>query len=150
MKTMTKTLLYACVLSMTVSCSGTSSHSSDAASDASPEIIDSIAVHQIPNGKVEPIEVCDLGTFPAGSVVREATAICNFDKERGVRIMSIDADSILRKCRPSLDSIEPGMLISVDFKLKVPEKKGPFDAAMRVHYKNVRKPSIFKVHGYAE
>lgn len=150
MKTATKTLLYAFVLGMTMSCSGTSSSSSDASQSALPKIIDSIAVHQIPNGRVEPIEVCDLGTFPAGSVVREATAICNFDKERGVRIMSIDADSILGKCRPSLDSIEPGMLISVDFKLRVPEEKGPFDATMRIHYKNVRKPSIFKVHGYAE
>lgn len=148
MKVIAQKLLYVSVLSMIMSCSGTSSSSGDAF--ASPETIDSVAIYQIGSGNTEAIEVYDMRTLPAGEFVREAIAIYNPDSERGFRIESIDADSILGKCRPSLDSIEPGMLISVDFKLRVPEEKGPFDATMRIHYKNVRKPSIFKVHGYAE
>lgn len=145
MKTSIKTLFYACVLSMTMSCSGSSSSSSDVA----PEIIDSIAVHQI-GDKVKALEVCDMGTFPVGKEVRYAAAIHNFDRERGVRIVSIDGDNLVSDCNPSLDSIEPGMLISVDFRLRVPEEKGPFDATMRIHYKNVNKPTIIKLHGNAE
>ncbi len=132
-------------LSMTMSCSGSSSSSSDVA----PEIIDSIAIHQI-DDKVNVLEVYDMGTFPVGKEVPYATVIRNFDSVRGARIMSIDGDSLVSKCNASLDSIEPGMLISVDFRLRVPEEKGPFDATMRIHYNNVKNPSIIKLHGNAE
>lgn len=145
MKTSVKTLLYACLLSMTMSCSGSSSSSSDGAT----EVVDSIPVHTI-DQDMNMLEVFDMGTFPAGQEVRYAVPIMNFDDERGVRITGVDGDDHVRKCNPSLDSIEPEMLISVDFKLKVPEKKGPFDATMRIHYKNVKNPSIIKLYGNAE
>lgn len=145
MRTLAKTLYYACVLSMTTSCSSTSSSTLDDMS----EIIDSIRVYQI-DDKVKALDVYDMGNFLSGKEVTYATVICNFDSVRGVRIVDIDGDNIVSKCNPSLDSIEPGMLVSIDFKLKVPEKKGPFDASMRVYYKNVKNPSIFKLHGYAE
>lgn len=146
MKSLAKTLFCACVLSMIVSCSGSSSSSS---SDDTPEIIDSIPIHQI-DDNVKILEVYDMGNFPAGEEVPYATVICNFDSVRGARITSIDGDSLVNKCNPSLDSIAHGMLISVDFKLRVPETKGPFDATMLIHYKNVKNPSIIKLHGYAE
>lgn len=130
---------------MTISCSGTSSSTSDNMS----EIIDSIPVYQI-DDKVKVLEEYDMGTFTVGKEVPCATVICNFDSVRGVRIEGIDGDNLVSKCKPSLDSIAPGMLISIDFKLQVPEERGPFDATMRVHYKNVKYPSIFKLHGYAE
>lgn len=130
---------------MTVSCSGSSSSSSE----ETPEALDSIQIHQI-DDNVKPIEVFDMGDFPAGKEVSYATVICNFDSVRGVSIESIDGDDLVSKCYSSLDSIEPGMLVSVDFKLKVPEKTGPFDATMQIHYKDVKNPSIIKLHGNAE
>lgn len=181
MKTLAKTLYYACVLSMTMSCSSTPSSNSDdtsntidtvttyqiddevkvieeydmsssntsTSSEDVSEIIDFIPIHQV-DDKVNAMEVYNMGNFPIGQIVPHATVICNFDSVRGVKIEAIDGDNLVSKCNPSLDSIEPGMLISIDFKLKVPKKKGPFDASIRVYYKNVKKPSIFKLHGYAE
>lgn len=145
MRTTATPLFYVCVLGMTLSCSGTSSSSSE----ASPEIIDSIPIHQIDDQK-NIIEVYDLGTFPVGKEVREASVICNFDSVRGARIVSIDGDELISDCHPSVDSIFPEMFISVDFNLKVPEEKGPFDAIMRIHYNNVKNPSIIRLHGNAE
>lgn len=145
MKTSGKTLFHACILSMTWSCSGSSSSSSS----NSTELIDSIPIHQIDNQK-NILDVYDMGTLPAGQEVREATVIYNIDSVRGVRITDIDGDDIVSKCRPSRDSIVPGMFISVDFKLKVPDEKGPFDATMRIHYNNVKNPTILKLHGNAE
>lgn len=145
MTTSAKTLLYACLLGIAMSCSSSSSSSSNKAE----ETIDSIPVHQIDND-VNFLEVNDMGRFPAGKEVQHYTIIRNFDRDKGARIISIDGDNLLSECKPSLDSIEPTMIIGVDFKLKVPEEKGPFDATMRINYKNVKKPSIIKLHGYAE
>lgn len=149
MRVSVKTLFYAFILSlsmsMTLSCSGTSSSTSE----EEAEIIDSIAVYPI-DLDVNPIDMYDMGTVPAGKEVREAVAIRNFDRERGARIVGIDGDNLVSKCKPSLDSIEPRMLIGVEFKIKVPEEKGPFDATMRINYKNVKNPSIIRLHGYAE
>ncbi len=139
-------LLYGCFLSMTMSCSGSSSSST---SDAVTKVIDSIPIHQI-DDKIKILDVYDMGNFTAGTEVRHATVICNFDSNRGARITGIDGDKLISKCKPSLDSIEPGMLIAVNFKLRVPDKKGPFDAEMIIHYQNVKNPSIIKLHGNAE
>lgn len=145
MKTFAKTLFYAFALSMTMSCSGSTSSSSDDAQ----EIVDSIQIHQI-DDNVNILEVYDMGSFPAGEEIPYATVICNFDSVKGAKIISIEGDNLVTKCNPSLDSIEPGMLISVDFRLKVPEEKGSFDAIMRIHYNNVKNPSIIKLHGTAK
>lgn len=145
MRTSAKTVLYLSVLSMIMSCSGLSSSSSE----GTPEIIDSIPIRVIDNN-VNAVEVWNLGTVPAGKVVKKGIAICNFDSVRGARIVRIDGDNLVSKCNPSLDSIEPKMLIGVDFKLKVPEEKGPFDATMKIHCNNVKNPSIIKLHGNSE
>lgn len=146
MKIYIKLAFYAFVLCMTSSCTGISSSTS---TETSTEILDSIPIYSI-NTKMETIEVYDMGNLPAGDEVRDAVAIYNFDSERGARIESINGDDLVSKCNPSLDSIEPRMIISVDYRLKVPEKKGPFDATMNIHYKNVKNPSIIKIHGNAE
>lgn len=145
MKPSAKTLFYASVLSMTMSCSGTSSSSSD----DKLEIIDSIPIHQI-DDKVNVCEMYDLGSFPAGKEIYYNTVIYNFDSVRGAKIVSMDGDNLINKCKPALDSIEPEMILRVDFWLKVPEEKGPFNATMRIHYKNVKNPSIIKICGNAE
>ena len=126
-----------------------SNSDSSSSSNGTPKIIESIPIYQI-DDKANILEVYDMGKFPAGKEVPFATVIRNFDSERGARITGIDGDSLVSECNASRDSIEPGMLISVDFKLKVPEEKGPFDATMRIHYKDVKNPSIIKLHGNAE
>lgn len=123
--------------------------SSSSSSDGTLDIIESIPIHQIDSQK-NVLEVYDMGNFTAGKEVPYATVICNFDSVRGARIESIDGDSLVCECNASRDYIESGMLISVDFKLKVPEEKGPFDATMRIHYKDVKNPSIIKLHGNAQ
>ena len=125
------------------------SDSLSSSNDGTLEIIESIPIHQI-DDRSNIIEVYDMGNFPEGKKVQHATVIRNFDSVRGARIESIEGDSLVSECNASRDSIEPGMLISVDFRLKVPEKKGPFDATMRIHYKDVKNPSIIKLHGNAE
>lgn len=142
---MAKTLFYACILCMAMSCAGSSSSSSA----ISPAIIDSIPIHSV-DDDLNVLEVCDIGPFSAGQTLQYAIAIWNFDSVRGARIVGIDGDELVSKCNPSRDSIESGMLISVDFRLKVPEEKGPFDATMQIHYNNVKNPSIIKLHGNAE
>ena len=146
-KNVAKALFCACILSMIVSCSGSSS-SSDS-SDTIPEILDSIMVHQT-DPDVNAIEVRNLGHYPAGKEIEYGTVITNFDSIHGAKIISIEGDSLLSECEPSLDSIEPRMKLSVRYKLKVPEEKGPFDATMQINYKNIKKPTILKLHGYAE
>ena len=125
------------------------SDSLSSSNDGTLGIIESIPIHQI-DDRSSIIEVYDMGNFPEGKKVQHATVIRNFDRVRGARIESIEGDSLVSECNASRDSIEPGMLISVDFKLKVPEEKGPFDATMRIHYKDVKNPSIIKLHGNAE
>lgn len=105
MRTSVKTLLYACVLSMTVSCSGSSASSSDVDS----EIIDSIPIQMIDTRR-NVLEVKDLGTFPAGKETREAVGIWNFDSIRGVRITSIDGDNLVSKCLHRLIPSNPTCL----------------------------------------
>ena len=122
---------------------------SSSSSDGTPKIIESIPIYQI-DDKANILEVYDMGKFPAGKEVPFATVIRNFDSERGARITGIDGDSLVSECNASRDSIEPGKFISVGFKLRVPEEKGPFDATMRIHYKDVKNPSIIKLHGNAE
>ena len=143
---MAKAFFLTCVLGMTMSCSGTSSSSS---SETSSEVIDSIEILQI-DDKKNVIDVYDIGAIPAGTEVRDAVVIRNFDSEKGVRITAIDGDGIVSDCHQSYDSITPDMFISVDFKLKAPEEQGPFDATMLIHYKNIKNPTVIKIHGNAE
>ena len=125
------------------------SDSLSSSNDGTLGIIESIPIHQI-DDRSNIIEVYDMGNFPEGKKVQHATVIRNFDRVRGARIESIEGDSLVSECNASRDSIEPGMLISVGFRLKVPEEKGPFDATMRIHYKDIKNPSVIRLHGNAQ